>query len=511
MRKLFGAVVSAVLLGTAAPASAAWNEAISKHFHVYADEDPQRLREFATKLERFDAAVREARGTGDVPPGASTQVSVFVLRDIAAIRKIYGDPQSGVAGFYSPRAQGSVAFVPEHGEIGKFELGADNIFFHEYTHHLMFEATDAPMPTWLTEGFAEFFASPMFNPDGSVTVGAPPKYRAEALYDTGMGTLPLEKMLTGDYQYLTPLQFESLYARGWLLTHLLAFDPARRGQLNKYLSELANGTPPLRAAQLAFGDLKQLDRQLDQYFKTDKFTVLTIPASKLHLPPIDVRPLSPAMAALMDDRIKLARGGDKLLPAVLARHARSVVADHPDDVGARVLLSQLEAAAKDYSDAANDADAALKLDGKNEQAMLAKGAAMLELGKQQPNATNWDAIRAVLAEANRLDTEDAEPLILFYRTFAAQGVHPTANSIEDLNYALLLAPNDFQLRLEYVGQMIRDQRFAEAHEALIPIAYSPHTGKAHDAVGKVLASVDAKNGAQALIDWDAAKRLFDDD
>ena len=168
MRFRFLWLACLVGFASATPATAAWHEAVSKHFHVYADESPDELRAFATKLERFDAAVREARGTPDVDAGASTQVTVYVLRDIRAIRELYSNQDSAVAGFYQPRARGSVAFVPRHGETGTYELGADSIFFHEYTHHLMFEDTDRPLPTWLTEGFAEFFATPIFNNDGSV-------------------------------------------------------------------------------------------------------------------------------------------------------------------------------------------------------------------------------------------------------------------------------------------------------------------------------------------------------
>lgn len=505
------AFVGALFLTSAAPACAEWHEALSKHFHVYADESPDELKAFATKLERFDAAVREARGSPDVDAGASTQVTVYVLRDIAAVRGVFSNQESGVAGFYDPRASGSVAFVPRHGETGAYDLSSDSIFFHEYTHHLMLEDTDRPLPTWLTEGFAEFFANPIFNADGSVTIGAPPKYRAEVLYDQAMAGLPLNKMLSGNYTYLNDLEFESLYGRGWLLTHLLSFDMKRRGQLTLYLDKITSGTPPLEAAQSAFGDLNQLDRELYSYFKTDKFTVATIPASKLHLPAIVVRPLSPAMAELMDTQIKFARGGKRYSANSLEGRARSVASRYPNDVRAVTLVAQIEDAAKDYEAAARDADNALKLDPKSEQAMLTKGDALMNLAKANPKSANWVDIRSYLTAANRLDAENAEPLILFYRSYVAEGVKPTANAIDGLKYALVLAPQDAKLRLEAVGQFLKDSRLADAREALVPLAYSPHTGKAHDAVRKILDSVDARNTSEALLAWQTAEKLYDED
>jgi len=503
--------ITALFLMSSVPVSAAWHEALSKHFHIYADESPDELKSFATKLERFDAAVREARGTPDVDAGASTLVTVYVLRDIAAIGNLYGDRDSGVAGFYDPRASGSVAFVPRRGETGKYDLSADSIFFHEYTHHLMLEYTDRPLPTWLVEGFAEFFASPIFKDDCSVTIGAPPKYRAEVLYDHSMGGLPLNKMLSGGYTYLNWLEFESLYGRGWLLTHLLSFDLTRRGQLTRYLDEIAKGTAPLQAAKIAFGDLSKLDQQLYAYFKADKFTVATIPASKLHLPTIEVRPLSPAMAELMETKIKFARESKRYSADRLVSRARGIVNRYPSDPRAATLLAQLEDAAKVYDAALRDADIALKLDPKSEPAMLVKGDALMNLAKSNPKSANWAEIRSYLTAANRLDVEDPEPLILFYRSFAAEGVRPTENAIDGLRYALVLAPQDSKLRLEAVGQFLKDSRFADAREVLLPLAYSPHTGKAHDAVRKILDGVDAKNSTQALVAWQAAEKLYEDD
>jgi len=508
MLNLLKALVAGSALVQASVASAAWNEAVSKHFHVYADEPADELRAFATKLERFDAAVREARGVPDVDPGASTQVTLYVLRDIKEVQKIYGG--SGVAGFYDPRASGSVAFVPRKGEPGKkYRLTADNVFFHEYTHHLMLQDADRPLPTWLTEGFAEFFASPIFNDDGSVTIGAPPTYRAEALYT--IWGLPLEKWISGDYTYITGMEYESIYGRGWLLTHLLSFDLQRRGQLTRYLNEIQGGTPAMKAAQDSFGDLKQLDKELQAYFKTDKFTVATIPANKLHLPPIEVRPLSQTMNAMMDVQIHYARGGKILRAESAAAEGRGILANNPADARALTLQAQVEVAAKENAEAVQHADQALRLDPRADQAMLAKGEALMNMAKANPKGANWASIRDNFLQANKIDPENAEPLILFYRSFVNQGVQPTKNAVDGLTYALALAPQDAKLRLELVGQLIKDSRWDDAHRAIVTLAYSPHAGKWHEAVVKVLQSVDSKNNANATTALQNARKLFDDD
>ena len=89
-----------------------------------------------------------------------------------------------------------------------------------------------------------------FEKDGSVVLGRPANHRALGLfYADG---LPLEALLAGNYDKLTNEQFESIYGRGWLLTHYLYFDEKRKGQLTAYVQAISAGTPALDAARKAF-------------------------------------------------------------------------------------------------------------------------------------------------------------------------------------------------------------------------------------------------------------------
>jgi tetratricopeptide (TPR) repeat protein len=501
------AALVAAFLGWSAPANAAWYEAQSRHFSVYSEQDPAELQKFAQNLERFDAAVRYARGVPDVKAGASSRVTLFVLRDLAAVREIYGDANAPIGGFYIPKANGSVAFVPQRNPKGKFDLSGQNIFFHEYTHHLMFEDTDRPLPQWVSEGFAEFFASPKFNDDGSVTIGAPPLYRAETLYDN-FG-LPLDKMLSGDYLYITGPQFESIYGRGWLLTDLLTFDLHRRGQLTTYLNEIQSGLPALKAAQDAFGDLKKLDRDLTDYFKKDVFTVTTIPADKLKIPPVTLRPLTPAESDDIEVMVRLARGGSKARG--MSGRARSVAEKYPNDASAQAILAEADVADENPADAIRAADRALQIRPQSYGALVAKGEALLDLAKKNPASANWEVVREPLIQANKLDPEAAQPLLLFYQTYVAQGVHPTKNAVDGLSYAVVLAPQDAKLRMQLVKQFIDDNQLEDARKTLVTIAISPHEGKGHDATLALYQAVAAKNQALAKQKWDAAQKYFDED
>ncbi|HJR82543.1 MAG TPA: hypothetical protein VJ775_01325 [Sphingomicrobium sp.] len=460
-------------------------------------------------LEHFDAAVREARGVPDVSPGQSTRVTLYLVRDITALRRIYGEKESAVAGFYVPRATGSVAFVPEKGETGKWSLGANSIFFHEYTHHLMLQDADRPLPTWLSEGWAEFFANPEFKPDGSVVIGKPPLYRGEALYTEWR--LPLEKMLAGDFRGIIGPEVDSLYGRGWLLTHLLSFDPSRRGQLTKYLNDIQAGVEPLKAAEDAFGDIKTLDRELDRYFKRDVFTVATIPASKLHIPLVTVRALSPGEEELINAKIRLARGGSDVRAKSFVGEARKMAAKYPNDAKVQMLVADIELAAENPREAAAAADRALAQNPQSFNATIAKGRAMLALAKASPAATDWNGVREYFLKANKIDPEAAEPLVLFYQSFVDQGVRPTKNAVDGLTYAVILAPQDDKLRMELIGRLIEDNRLADASKTIIPIAYSPHVGKRHDSAVAILDQLKSGNQTLAKEKWQAAQKYFDDE
>ena len=506
-RVAYAAALAAAVLGWAAPANADWYQAKSKHFTVYADESPADLKKFAEQLERFDAAVRVGRGVPDVKEGASSRVTLFVLRDLAAVREIYGDANAPIGGFYLPKASGSVAFVPQRNPEGKFDLSGQNIFFHEYTHHLMFEDTDRPLPQWVSEGFAEFFASPKFNDDGSVTIGAPPLYRAQTLYDN-FG-LPLDKMLSGEYLYITLPEFASIYGRGWLLTDLLTFDPHRRGQMTTYLNEIQSGVPALKAAHDAFGDFHELDRELNALFKKDSFTVTTIPAAKLNIPPVSIRPLTPAEADDIDVMARLARGESKAHGN--SGKARSVAEKYPADADAQSVLAQADVADEQPEAAVQAADRALQLNPQSLDALVAKGEALLDIAKKNPPAANWDAVRQPLLQANKVDPEAAQPLLLFYQSYVDQGVHPTKNAIDALSYAVVLAPQDDKLRMQLVKQLIDDNQLEDARKALVTIAFSPHQGKWHDATVALYDALTANNQATAKVKWDAAEKFFKDE
>jgi Flp pilus assembly protein TadD len=502
-------LVAASVTAFCGRAEAAWHQASSTHFVIYSDDKPERLREFATRLEKFDKAVRLARSMQDNPPGLGNRLTVFVVSNIAQVQKLSLAKDKDLAGFYTGRATGSLAFVPRKaGDGSKTDLDPETIFFHEYAHHLMMQDLDRPYPEWMIEGFAEFMSTAIFQKDGSVGLGAPALHRGYSLFAPIQ--IPLEKLLAGNYGKLSREERASLYARGWLLAHYLTFEPSRQGQLATYLDGIAKGDEPLAAARNAFGDMKELDRNLGGYLNRRRMAYLPIAAARLTIGPIDVRPLSAGAAAILPLRMQSKRGVDDKTAAPLAAQIRAVAAEYPDDLLVQVTLAEAEHDVGNQDAAWAAAERALKADPKSTEAMIYKGRVMMGKAGKSGSDADWKEARRWLLAANKLDTEDPEPLMLFYESYVRQGERPTANAIAALHYASRLAPQDGGLRMTSAMQFLNERKLNEARLEIAPIAYDPHGGEFAAAARQVLDLV-SKGDVNGALGIRAAEAKVDEE
>ena len=504
MKRLLLAVLATALL-VPHTAWAAWTEAKSRHFVIYSEQSPERLRAFAEELERFDQTVRRLRGMEDPPLTDAGRLTIYVLPDQRAIEDLAR--QQHVAGFYIGRAAGAVAFVHRGAEGGlRGELTARTVLFHEYVHHLMLSELDVALPAWLVEGAAEFFATARIEKDGSVQVGIPPQHRAYGLLN--LSGLSTEQMLGAANIRYSSAQRELLYGRGWLLTHYLTFEPTRQDQLSAYVNAMASGKSALESARAAFGDLKQLDRELRNYLDQRRLKGVLVSAKALTVGPIELRPLTPAESAMMPVRIRSDRGVNARTAPRVADMARRAAAAFPNDPAAQAVLAEAEFDARNYAAALAAAERALAAKPDHPHALIYKGRALMEIGRADPAKADWPAIRAVLGRANRLDPDDAEPLMLFYQTFLAQGAKPTANALEGLVYAQRLAPQDDGLRLLTVRALLAADKLAAARRTFGPIVNDPHKGRWSDQWTVVEEAMEKGDAQSALALLEAQDKQY---
>ena len=499
-------MLAAALLACSAGGHAAWQKASSKHFVVYDDDTPERVRAYTERLEKFDRAIRVWHQAPEDVRGDSARVTVFVVGDIGAIQKLSG--RAGVAGFYEPHAGRSVAFVPRSsGEGGDYGLRPQAILFHEFTHHWMLTNwTDAAFPPWYVEGAAELHATAQFR-DGGVTFGAPPLYRGQTVdrYDL----LPAEALLRPNPGQLDGLQRDALYSRGWLMTDYVTFDPERRKQLAAYLTAINSGKSGAEAAQ-AFGGASSLDLRLNGYLRkiATRYPYFSAPADQLTIGRIDLRPLTPAEASVMSAFIASNRGVTAATAPQGAQRARTAAARFPAEAFVQEELAEAEydvcstdrrADATCFARAEAVADRALAADPRSVHALVYKGLAetMAAHRAKVDDPARWTAIRRIFLQANKADPDAPEPLLRYYQSFAAARATPTASAEGGMLYAYQLAPYDPDVRLNATRALLRQGKPAQARVALAPVAYNLDDG--HYVFGqKVLAALD-KDGATAAL------------
>lgn len=474
-----------------APAHADWRVAETNHFVVYANTSEFVLRRYAERLEKFDKALRLVRGVAETPVSKAGRVTVyFVSQDRVASLAGSAD----IAGFYEARAGGSVAFVPgDAGNDGPLSLNAQQVLQHEYAHHFMFSSwPGAAFPTWFSEGWAEFHATATFDREGTLRFGDAPAYRAYGLL-TG-DPLPIQQILAGAAGKLRPEQREALYGRGWALVHYLSFEPSRAGQLDAYLKAITIERKSPEAAAAVFGDLGALHRELERFLAKPKIAGFRVRADLLAIPPVTVRTLSPGQAAMMPVIVRSRSGvNGKTAPGVYA-DAVKIAAGYPDDPAVQRALAEAAYDAKDYPAARAAADRALAADPQFVEALCYRAMALMAIAQaaKDEKPETWAEIRRTISRANRLDTEDPRPLILYFQSYAERGQMPPKMARDGLGHAYQLAPEDRGLRLQVAAMLIADGEPEIARSMLLALTYDPHASGMGEAASKLIDTIDAK-------------------
>lgn len=490
MRFILSAAVAASVL-VPSHVSAKWYEAKSQHFIVYSEQKPDDLKNYATRLERYDGAIRAVRGSQG--EGKTGPVTVYVLKTARDVGELAGS--YSVLGFYRAPVSGPVAFINSEPKQNKNDPDGLIVFFHEYIHHLMLRDPTLVYPTWMSEGYAEFFSTAQILDDGSVEFGEPPRYRGQELFN--LDSLSLANMVGANYVQLTGQEFVSMYSQGWLLTHYLAFEPSRRGQVDRYIADMQSGMAPMDAAKNAFGDLRRLDGELGAYLKRKTIPTRTIPASMIHVGPVQIRPLNGDEESVINLRLHLDAGANKGATRYLAGSARGAAERFPRSLTVLNTMARAELMANHFDEGKSAADRALAVDPNSVQALTYEGWALMGLAKGNAGA-DWNAVRNYLTKANHLDPRAPEPLMYYYESFVKEGAKPPPRAVDALLGALELAPEDQELRVICVRQLLRDGDLKTARTLFAPIAYNAHYNGERRHILAIMSKIIAGDAAGAL-------------
>jgi tetratricopeptide (TPR) repeat protein len=490
-RKIFSSLLALVLCPTSARAE--WLEGSSAHFVVYADDNERDLRRFSEQLERYHAALVALTLNETPPPSPSNRITVYIVKNEHEVQRLYGANNKYIGGFYVPRAGGSFAIVPQvNAKTGSASMSMI-VLLHEYAHHFMISSSNLTMPRWLSEGSAEFMAASSFKPDGSMMVGLTAQHRGPELFyapDVKVADL----LDPTAYDKRTRRSYDAFYGKSWLLYHFLTFEDARKGQLSRYLTLLAQGKSLHEAGSEAFGDFDKLERDLDSYMRR-RLMALELPARILAIGPIAVRKLSAGQAAILPVQIRSRMGVDDAKATTVLAAARAVSARFPGEPSVLAALSEAEFDAGNDKEAIAAADGAIARDPSQANAYVQKGYALFRMAENATDrAAAYRRARATFIALNRLENDHPIPLIFFYRSFVDQGEDPTDLAVNGLIAAVAIAPFDFGLRMTLATRLIGNGRQAEARNVLKPVAYSPHANETTEAARKLIARLDAEPG-----------------
>ncbi|MEX0342445.1 MAG: DUF1570 domain-containing protein [Erythrobacter sp.] len=468
-----------LLLATllAVPARADWHVAESDHFVVYAKDNWKDVKEFGEALERYHAALDLLNNRKSVKPSPSNRVTIFVVGNESKVRKLAGENARYVAGFYVPRAGASRAFVPSIRMGGRDTDFTVTVLLHEYAHHYLISNSSFAMPRWVGEGAAEFFASAKFEKDGGLAIGRPAYHRAAELnYARDVSVQELIDPTL--YESKKGRRYDAFYGRAWALYHFLYFSEERRGQLGAYLTAITSGTDQIEAATNAFGDLDELQKDLDRYLDQRRMKVWNLTADMLPTNPVTVRRLSEGEAEIMPLRIRSQRGVNREEALDLLPDVREVAAQYPDDAAVLAALAEAEFDAGNNEEAIAAADAALAIDPTVKNALVQKGYALFALAS---DADDEDAAYAAAMQPftalNRLEQDHPLPLIYYYRSFMGRGVAPNETARHALERAAQLSPFDRGLAMNAGLMQAQEGKIELARHTLRPVATNPHGGR----------------------------------
>jgi len=492
---LLALVFSAIFM--ASPAKAAWHKAESDRFVIYSNSAPGDLQSFAEMLERYHVAMELESGRQVPIPSPSSRLTIFLTGSRDNLRDIYGTGRrSSVAGFYIPRASGSVAYAPNitfrTREAGRGQIGTRysrstgggggglevdrsvSILLHEYAHHFLIASARHAMPRWLSEGAAEYFSSARFNEDGSVDIGLPNNDRAWEISQAA--PVAVRELLDYDlYRENRGNRYDAYYGRSWLLYHYLRFNPARSGQLVRYWQAVAQGADSTEAAIAVFGDLDALERELRDYGRERSMAGMRFGAQNISIGRVSVARISDGHAAMMEVIMRSKRGVDDEKAARLVEEARSIAAKHPADPHVLAALAEAEYDAGNDDAAITAAKGAIAADPSVTNAYVQMGFALFRKARDADDKdAAYAAAMAPFQTLNGIETDHTQPLIHYYRSFTDRGIAPPEDARFALERATQLAPFDKGLAIQVAVMKAAEGQVRIAEFLLRPVAADPH-------------------------------------
>lgn len=245
-----------------------WRRIDSPNFVAIGDIAASNLRDLVGKFERFRETLSRLHGPSLVGSAVPTVIVVFPSDySMEPFLPKYNGKAVEAAGLFVPaRDVNYIAMVDDNNPERL------RVVFHEFTH-LAGSNSARQLPTWLSEGFAEYYSTyePLKNGQEAI-IGKLVDEHIIRLNQTVL--IPIADLIRIDHN--SPLYNEGsrrsvFYAQSWALVHMiLRAEPNRSEQLSAYVDRVARGEEPVAAWREAFAGIN-MDQELDRYIRQQSF------------------------------------------------------------------------------------------------------------------------------------------------------------------------------------------------------------------------------------------------
>jgi tetratricopeptide (TPR) repeat protein len=256
-----------------------WVEIRTAHFIVASDGGEKTARriadQFETLLRVFQATMPNARVSTGVP------VRILAARDGKSFARMAPEFPFDKNHEQPP---GLMFSGSEKMYIG-IRANASGHFpymeiFQNYAREIL-KLSYRKLPPWLEEGYSTVYGSLNFT-DRGVRLARPDPEDLSVLFESPL--LPLDLVLRVDRgsPYYSPGNKQSVFfAESRVLVHYLVSDPlfTEKRAMERYVTSVEGGADSLQAARDAFGDLNQLQTNLDAFVKNVSGAPAEIPVS----------------------------------------------------------------------------------------------------------------------------------------------------------------------------------------------------------------------------------------
>ena len=461
-------VLLLALVGTAAlgarPAAAEWRRAESPNFILYGEGSENRLRERILLLEEFHRLLLAM--TSVEAAESPNKLSIYLVS--GDLRRVRPNMPSGGAGFYASNPYGTAAFVDTSAEIV-----AQEVLFHEYVHHFMWQYAPSAYPAWYVEGFAEYFMPTQFD-RREVHIGRASAIRAWSVLDGNW--IPMEQVLFETPHRLNREDRQRFYTQAWMVVHYFNSDPALQAKLRAYLAALAAGTDPRVAFERETGlTMAALTRALRGYFGDGRIPYRRMVRPTVAPPPVSIAALPRSANDLVLYEASLRIGARGVESDDLLRRIRAAAARHAEDPFAQRVLAHAEVVLGDRAAGQRGLEGLIQAQPNDAELLYLMGMRhLIEAEKGEDWETHGRTAARWFARAYRVNGSHYQTLYRYAQSLRGRAAYDSDNTANILALARQLAPQVEEISMTTAAMLIGrgDHELAEA--ILRPLAAHPH-------------------------------------